>query len=631
MLFPVDQTNEVMSEIDRYQKEALKALLLENILCTQEWYLAADAAAHFMRRKKSCELLGNLPSPLIHQVATLILSTQEQQEKPALKAYHYWIACSQALSSSKLMSQLFAHLEVIQKQCRKTFPEALPFLQEAEHYFRKIELSEKENVLSEQQLLSHHWSALIYDAFFFTTSKNIAPLAQEILLARRRAINATEAHHHPRSHTWSLIAFAKENIFEKKSALKIDRLEKKLLEANPNEAWQQALRWLLVACQAKQKENVQAVKAAIFISKKWEYASALGIKKKTSPQFSFFSKLLLHCWSLLARNAENRYHFLIKVTLLHEVTFCLPSPCLPNQTQQEQQARGLILPELEYSVFYIWIYQTWHYLTQAGIPCKLSHQLSNEGMIITMGGALPPLFGKKFFLKNLFLVDAVADATFHLIQNKKKAQQIKNALYIPHWPQPHLIPRHPERKNRFENIGFFGHDKNLAPELQTHRWQQRLKKELGLDFKIKRIEEWHDYSDVDCVIAIRNFSKEPHLDKPGTKLYNAWLAGVPFIGGNDSAYRADGHPGKDYLVATSLEKTFQHLRRLKEDEAFRMKLVAAGKKSAVPFTKEATLERWKKVVTEIIPDLAMKQYQKKIATKERKEFEKKYSIMIPEA
>ena len=323
-------------------------------------------------------------------------------------------------------------------------------------------------------------------------------------------------------------------------------------------------------------------------------------------------------------------------------------------------ARGIIHPELQYTIFYNWIYQTWYFLTQAGIPCQLSKELPNEGIVVTLGQTLPASFQQKILSRKIFLVDVVADnkpcaaGSLHLIQNKisveqtadslepvehllmwmqdkkREAQQrsiYKNTrrrehhrnavlrdnsrisdrlLYVPHWPQPYLIPRHPHRKNRFENICFFGDFKNLAPEFQSPAWQERLQKELGFSFKAKEIQEWYDYSNVDCILAIRDFSAALHLDKQGTKLYNAWLAGIPFIRGSDTAYAADGRPGKDYLVATSLEEVFQHLCHLKEDESFRLSLVEEGKKSVAGFNQQATLERWKKMVLETITSLAIR-------------------------
>jgi hypothetical protein len=643
MDFSVDKTKKVLSEVNQYQMAALKAVLLENHSLAREWYLAADVAAHFLRRKKGCELLGTSPSSLTHQVARLMLSAKEQQARissslpkkknEARDAYHYWMACSQTLGSSNL-EQLLTHLEAIRKKCQETFPGAIPFLQEAEGYFKTTQGG---ILSSEQQLLSYYWSSLIYDAFFLATSNKVTPLAEEILLARKRVINAIQSHHHQRAHTWSLIAFLKGNIFETFECpadehwkQMMTSLEEKLLNGKEGEAWQRGFYWLFIAVEAQRRRknfhlsknellitaHQQTANYASLISKRWQRVSNLEMGKTFFHQLPFFSKFLPQCWTWLAGKAERRYRSFMKMVLLPEVTFCIPPQCIPTKAQEEDMARGIIHPQLQYTVFYNWIYQTWHFLTQAGISCQLSKEPLCEGIVVTLGKSLPPSFQEKILSKKIFLVDVVADnhpyaaASLHLIQNKIYAEQTPCSLYLPHWPQPYLIPRDSRRKNRFENICFFGHPKNLASEFQSPSWQERLQKELGLTFKIKGVQEWHDYSNVDCILAIRDFSKEGHLDKPGTKLYNAWLAGVPFMGGNDTAYAADGRPGKDYLVATSLEEVFQHLRHLKEDEAFRGALVEEGKKSATGFTQQATLEHWKKLVLEIIPTLAIKRYQK---------------------
>lgn len=652
MDFSVDKTQKVLSEINQYQMAGLKALLVENISLTQKWYLAADAASHFLRRKKSCELLGNPTSSLIHQVATLILSAQEQREcfsnsfpktrNEAEKTYHYWIACSQALSSSNL-NHLLTHLKAIEQKCKETFPTAIPFLQEAAAYFQTIRPTEGETLLSEQQQLFYHWNLILYDAFFLASSKKATPLAEEILLARRKAIHAIEARYYQRAHTWSLMAFIKGNIFEhienkKNKGLQktITSFEKKLLHGKEGDAWQRGFYWLFIAVEAqRRKENLhqsenkilitayqQTVNYTNLISKKWERLSHLEIGKKN---LLLFSKFLSQYRKCLAERAERRHRSLIKVVLIPEVTFCVPSQSIPTKAQEQDIARGIIHPQLQYTVLYNWIYQTWHFLTQAGIHCQLSKEPLTEGIIVTLGKSLPPSFKEKVLSKKLFLVDVVADnepyedAPLHLIQNKKHAILNHNSkildqfLYVPHWPQPYLIPRSADRRNHFENICFFGHTKNLASELQSALWQQRLQQELGLTFKVKEVQEWHDYSNVDCIVAIRDFSKGAHFNKPGTKLYNAWLAGIPFIGGSDTAYAAEGHPGKNYLIATSLEEVFEHLRHLKEDEAFRRSLIEEGKKSAVNFTQQATLEYWKKLVLETIPILAIQRHQMKIS------------------
>ena len=258
------------------------------------------------------------------------------------------------------------------------------------------------------------------------------------------------------------------------------------------------------------------------------------------------------------------------------------------------------------ATLHYWIYQTWALLTEAAIPCQLVHQIPQEGIVIALSGSLHSLL----HTASLFLVDIVADglphpsAQLHLLQNKAHAQRLPRSLFIPHWPQPGLIPRDSVRGNRFEKICFFGDSNNLAPELCSEKWKHQLSCELGLLLECRGASFWHDYHDTDCVLAIRDFSRSRQLHKPSTKLYNAWLAGVPFIGGRDSSYAADGHPDKDYLVATSPDQVLDHLRRLKEDHDFRQNLITQGTLSGATFTREATLERWKQLIQETIPQLA---------------------------
>ena len=268
-----------------------------------------------------------------------------------------------------------------------------------------------------------------------------------------------------------------------------------------------------------------------------------------------------------------------------------------------------------------WIYQTWALLISSGTPCyALLETPSAEGIIIALGIAASSSLKMP---DAPFFVDVVADGTphpgahLHIVQNRAHAKKLPNAIFMPHWSQPGLIPRDPQRGNRFENLCFYGHSKNLAKELQTARWRQRLQDELGIQLHFPPVERWHDYSQTDCAIAVRDFSHSPHWNKPATKLYNAWLAGVPFIGGRDSACSADGRPGIDYLVATSPEEVFEHLRRLKEDASFRSQLVNNGSVSAKEFTREAILERWRECVEKTIPALARQWEQK---TKRQRSF-----------
>ena len=263
-----------------------------------------------------------------------------------------------------------------------------------------------------------------------------------------------------------------------------------------------------------------------------------------------------------------------------------------------------------------WVYQTWRLLTATGIQISLVTELPTKGLVVALSGTLSSSLSFSQASSDFFLIDIVADglphpaAHIHLVQNRAHAQRLPHAHFTPHWPQPALLPREKSRATRFEKIGFLGNPSNLAPELLEPHWQECLKKDLSLDFEIKPAEQWHDYSQLDAIIAIRNFSRARQLHKPATKLYNAWLAGVPFIGGNDSAYQSDGRPGVDYLVAKSPQQILEHLRTLKEDPNFRFQLIQNGLASGKKFTRTATLEHWKILIQRTLPELAL-QWQKK--------------------
>jgi hypothetical protein len=88
---------------------------------------------------------------------------------------------------------------------------------------------------------------------------------------------------------------------------------------------------------------------------------------------------------------------------------------------------------------------------------------------------------------------------------------------------------------------------------------------LNLNFKNKlNHNEWHDYSDTDVVLAIRELDRDNLWQgKPASKLYNAWHAGVPAILGYVSAFRSERETKLDYLQATSVREVILALKKLK--------------------------------------------------------------------
>jgi len=154
---------------------------------------------------------------------------------------------------------------------------------------------------------------------------------------------------------------------------------------------------------------------------------------------------------------------------------------------------------------------------------RLVTELPEQGIIVTLSNLLPEGFRAA---RGQFIAAVAADflphpgAQFQILQNKAHAQRLPGSGFMPHWPQPGLIPRHPDRGERFETAAFLGDRSNLPPELADPLFTARLWEKTGLRFEIRDNTRWHDYSDVDLVIAIRDFSSARHLHKPATKLYN---------------------------------------------------------------------------------------------------------------
>jgi len=120
---------------------------------------------------------------------------------------------------------------------------------------------------------------------------------------------------------------------------------------------------------------------------------------------------------------------------------------------------------------------------------------------------------------------------------------------------------------------------------------------LGISFD-KRFENktylWKDYSKVDVVLAIRSFDGNKYDYKPATKLYNAWVAGVPAILGSESAYQAERKTKLDYIEVKSVKGVIKAIKKLKENKKFKRAIVKNGFERAKKISPDKITERWKK-------------------------------------
>ena len=270
---------------------------------------------------------------------------------------------------------------------------------------------------------------------------------------------------------------------------------------------------------------------------------------------------------------------------------------------------------------YAWTMQTYLKLMEAGFACQLTNQLPEEGIVLFHANASrgEDICSGPRRLLICLKAEAVlcAQAQLHVVQNPCEASKWLGCYFIPHWPQPGLQPRLSERQDRFETVAFLGHRNSLATELMQPEWENQLQ-QRGFKWlpvintnvwnSYQSIDtRWANYQNIDAIVAIREFNlrRPGYGRKPATKLYNAWLAGVPAILGRELAYRAEGTAGENYLEANSMAELMSCLDKLQQDVVFRKRLTKKGQIRSIQYTSEVVTQKWKRFLTEI----AMPAYQ----------------------
>jgi hypothetical protein len=181
-----------------------------------------------------------------------------------------------------------------------------------------------------------------------------------------------------------------------------------------------------------------------------------------------------------------------------------------------------------------------------------------------------------------------------LVQNRE--QRIGAASYcIPHWDQPGLIPRASQAhadKDTFR-IAFAGIPANtvrLEDILASANFDR------PVHFSTLSPDEWNNFSKIDALVGVRDFEGRRHPEKPPTKLFNAWCAGVPFIGGMDCAYEQVGRPGVDYLQVSTHQQLIEAIAKLQDQQVWQY-LVSEGAKASEAYGRGNTRATWINVLS----------------------------------
>lgn len=264
-----------------------------------------------------------------------------------------------------------------------------------------------------------------------------------------------------------------------------------------------------------------------------------------------------------------------------------------------------------------WILQTYLRLRRAGHPVELSGAAPEDGLVVFHSKQGKELLRQRSRLCDAILVGVRADnrepliADFEILQNGFFADG-RRRFFVPHWPQPGLVPRDSAREERIERLAYKGFAANLHPAFRSDAWRDFLQGE-GIEWVEDAVAfagrnrldlEWPDFRTVDIVLAVRPSEKKQRHSKPATKLVNAWLAGVPALLGPELAFQELRRSDLDYLEVATLTEAQDAVLRLLRDPGLYRSMVENGRRRAAEFAPEALVPRWAELLFETIPALA---------------------------
>ncbi|MGN6512701.1 MAG: glycosyltransferase [Lysobacteraceae bacterium] len=261
-----------------------------------------------------------------------------------------------------------------------------------------------------------------------------------------------------------------------------------------------------------------------------------------------------------------------------------------------------------------WIAQTHARLRDAGVPVRLDNRVPGDGVIVFYAGDKKRVWRAFDPRSRAMLVAVRSDrhpvgfADVEVVQNASSADGVRTR-HVPHWPQAGLLPRDPARGATVRTVLFPGTPQNLHPGFAAPAWHDFIARH-GLEFRCHYAKAcggppaWHDYRDVDVMLAIRPAAMGLVPHKPAWKLFNAWLAGVPAILGPEAGYRELRRGPLDYLEAADPGEATRALQRLLDEPGLYAAMVDNGRVRGAEFTVAANLARWRALLDALARECA---------------------------
>lgn len=250
-----------------------------------------------------------------------------------------------------------------------------------------------------------------------------------------------------------------------------------------------------------------------------------------------------------------------------------------------------------------WSTQSYIQLKERGLNVKLVSQvIPNQICIVTYEN-----LAIKELPFNSYVVGCRHDRGRPEICEQRIVQNPLNIIdktdhYLPHWPQPFILPRQGDRGSTIQNLVYKGRGMNLATPFKTPDFLSQLN-QLGVQLltspennEQKRVDDSRDYRQADLVLAVRNCTEYNLSLKPPSKLINAWIAEVPALLGPEPAYQALRKSELDYIEVRSPQEVILAIKRLKNDPDLYLAMIENGRERAKEFTPDQIALQWRNLL-----------------------------------
>lgn len=245
----------------------------------------------------------------------------------------------------------------------------------------------------------------------------------------------------------------------------------------------------------------------------------------------------------------------------------------------------------------IWVVTTYLRLKKRGANVTISDRLQPDAINVVAERSLlkSDPSGRAFIVATQGDRGKLIWADHTLAQSPVMAKTPRTSL-IDMWPQPGLIARDPARGTEIRRLGYIGYGANLAAVYRSDQFRQELAK-LGVEFVIKEEPHtWHDYSDIDLCLAVRDLPWHWVKTKPSTKLVHSWITGVPALLGPEPSYQYWGESGENYFEVRTTEEVLLLVKDLQDNPQRYRQVQERGYELGKDHNEEAVCQQWERLL-----------------------------------